>query len=131
MQQEALDQPRRRSSSPTPILRWSPPGIGGFKLNVDGALDMRSGCRGVGTVVRDGYGNMVCFFVRNECGLGVCSGCWLVAVNIRVGLFQCCSDGDGGDVCFAAEGDFVDVVSCFLRSHQVVVKRDGASSGFL
>lgn len=65
MQQEALDQPHRRSSSPTPILRWSPPGIGGFKLNVDGALDMRSGCRGVGTVVRDGYGNMVCIFAMN------------------------------------------------------------------
>lgn len=50
---------------------------------------------------------------------------------MRVGLFQCCSDGDGGDVCFAAEGVFVDVVSCFLRSHQLVVKRDGVSSGFL
>lgn len=42
--QQALDQPHMRSSSLAPILQWmSYSEIGGYKLNVDGVLDMYNG----------------------------------------------------------------------------------------
>ncbi|KAM1370090.1 hypothetical protein ACFX15_039831 [Malus domestica] len=112
---------------------------GGYKLNADGALDMYSGYHGVGAVMSDGYiGGFVCDectksdlcfgsgVVRNENGPCVCGGCWLVAVNIRVGLLQCCSDGYGEDVILQRRKllrmlfvvSFV-LISCLLTSFHV------------
>lgn len=41
------------------IVRWQPPQQGFLKLNVDVAIDMKEGSRGVGCVVRDSLGCLV------------------------------------------------------------------------
>ncbi|CAB4293744.1 unnamed protein product [Prunus armeniaca] len=48
----------RRSSLPIPAKKWQTPPPGHFKLNVDGALSLNSGLRGVGVVVRNSYGRL-------------------------------------------------------------------------
>ncbi|ONH94855.1 hypothetical protein PRUPE_7G035500 [Prunus persica] len=42
-------------SLPISDQHWSPPQVGFFKLNVDGALDLRDGLQGVGLIVRDSH----------------------------------------------------------------------------
>ncbi|XP_021833040.1 uncharacterized protein LOC110772866 [Prunus avium] len=52
------DSHHRQSSMPIPNKKWQSPPPGYFKLNVDGALSLSSGLRGVGVVVRDSYGHL-------------------------------------------------------------------------
>ncbi|CAL8083829.1 unnamed protein product [Prunus armeniaca] len=55
--QKVLVIHHRRSSLPIPAKKWQTP-PGHFKLNVDGALSLNSGLRGVGVVVRNSYGRL-------------------------------------------------------------------------
>lgn len=48
----------KRSSLPTPGTWWQSPPLASFKLNVDGALNLNSGLRGVGVVIMDSSGQL-------------------------------------------------------------------------
>ncbi|CAL2260807.1 unnamed protein product [Prunus armeniaca] len=47
------------------LLSWEPPGLGMFKLNVDGSRRAASGCIGAGRVIRGANGNWICGFAVN------------------------------------------------------------------
>ncbi|CAL2276664.1 unnamed protein product [Prunus armeniaca] len=47
------------------LLSWEPPGLGRFKLNVDGSRRAASGCIGAGGVIRGATGNWICGFAAN------------------------------------------------------------------
>ncbi|CAL9016429.1 unnamed protein product [Prunus brigantina] len=46
-------------SLPISDQHWRPPQVGYFKLNIDGALDLRDGLRGVGLIVRDSHSVLI------------------------------------------------------------------------
>ncbi|CAL8107079.1 unnamed protein product [Prunus armeniaca] len=47
------------------LLSWEPPGLGMFKLNLDGSRRAASGCIRAGGVIRGANGNWICGFAVN------------------------------------------------------------------
>ncbi|CAB4308195.1 unnamed protein product [Prunus armeniaca] len=54
-----IDSRHRRPSLPPQNVCWQPMRVGSFKLNVDVALDLKDGSRGVGILVCDSNSNLL------------------------------------------------------------------------
>ncbi|CAB4277773.1 unnamed protein product [Prunus armeniaca] len=54
-----IDSRHRRPSLPSQNVCWQPMWVGSFKLNVDVAVDVKDGCRGVGILVCDSNSNLL------------------------------------------------------------------------
>ncbi|OMO72757.1 hypothetical protein CCACVL1_17615 [Corchorus capsularis] len=50
--------------SSVPIARWSPPAVGSWKINTDAAFDKDLGVAGLGAVLRDFEGRVLCSIIK-------------------------------------------------------------------
>ncbi|CAL9001349.1 unnamed protein product, partial [Prunus brigantina] len=128
----------RSLSSPVRDVKWRPPTGICFKLNVDGAVDMEFGARGVGAIVRDSHGNLVGALAMRapsrisvlatelyalKVGLSFAVDASMVPLEIESDSLQAVAMVTSGEECFAAEGGLVDGVrSILVRSMSAVVR---------
>ena len=74
------------------LAGWSPPRVGWFKLNTDGARKTNSSLATTGGLLRDHFGDWVAGFLAN---IGVCSDLsaklWGVVYELRLVKMNCAS----------------------------------------